>query len=243
MKIYFTLFLSIIFHNKCLSQFDDSTSHYFNYAGSGNLNSTEKNRILVFNNILRFSIRKKHLVLNSHNSWLYGKQRENLLSNDFSSALDFNLYTASEGFNYWGLATFDKSFSLQIINRYQVGLGAAYNIWQKEAFTFNISDGIIYEQSNVRLNDSTNKFDKTLRNSLRVRHKMSWNGRLALEGTHYVQNSLSTKKDYIIKSNTTLLVTIRKGLHITASLLYNRLNVTNRENLVSTFGISMERYW
>ena len=225
------------------SQFNDSTNHFFNYSGSGTLNSTENSRVLIFNNVVRFSIKRKDLILNSYNSWMYGTQKENLVNNDFSSALDVNLYKTWKHFNYWGLATYDKSFSLRIRNRYQVGIGAAYDILHKEHFTVNVSEGMIYEQSNVRLDDSTNRFNKTLRNSLRLKHRLSWNKRVAFEGTHYLQNSLSTKGDYILKSNTTLLITVTKGLHITGSLIYNRLNLTKRENLTTTFGVSMEKYF
>jgi hypothetical protein len=233
----------MLFLARVRAQFNDSINHHISYLASGTLNNANGKRFLILNNRVKFSIRKEDLVLNSSNSWMYGKQEENLINNDFSSALDFNLYKTWEHFNYWGLATYDRSYSLKIRNRFQVGLGVAYNIVDSEHFIFNISDGIIYEQSNLTINDSTNRYNQTLRNSFRIKYKLTWAGKFTLDGTHFLQHSLSTKQDYIINSNTNLLINISKGIHITGSLIYNRLNLTKRENLLTTFGISMERYF
>jgi hypothetical protein len=243
MKVCLSFVLSVILIKPLSAQFNDSTNHHIGYLASGTLNNANGKRFIILNNILKFSIRKKDLVLNSSNSWIYGRQEKNLINNDFSSALDFNVYKTWQHFNYWGLGTYDRSYSLKIRNRFQLGIGVAYNIVEKEHFIFNVSDGIIYEQSNLIINDSTNRYNQTLRNSFRIKYKLTWAGKFTLDGTHFLQNSLSAKTDYIINSNSSLFISIRKGINITGSVIYNRLNFTNRENLLTTFGISMERYF
>ena len=144
---------SVIVH----SQFNDSVFHYINYASTGIINKTNDGDSYVLTNALRFNINKKSVRLNSTNSWIYGLQQQRLTNNDFNSILDFNLYKTFPHFYYWGLANYDKSHSLKIIDRIQAGLGVAYNVIDKPNTWINISDGILFESTNLRLTDSTNK--------------------------------------------------------------------------------------
>jgi hypothetical protein len=170
-------------------------------------------------------------------------QRERLTNNDFTSTLDFNLYKTLPHFYYWGLANFDKSFSLKINQRLQVGLGVAYNVLDRQNAFINISDGIIYESSDLKLNDTSSTVYKTYRNSFRFRHRFVINEIIVLEGTNFLQNSLTYKNDYIIKAVNSVSVKLRKWLSFTTSTTYNRIQRTNRENLLVTFGLTAEKYF
>jgi hypothetical protein len=225
------------------SQFNDSTHYMASYASTGVINKTNTRSSYVFSNILKFAMRQKSTTLNNFNSWTYGWQQRNLTNNDFSSTLDFNLYRTLPHFYYWGLTAYDKSYSLKINHRWQAGLGAAYSFVDRETAFVNISNGILYETGSLNVGDTAKDRYRTLRNSLRLRYRFVINNMITLDATHFWQPSLSDKKDYILKSNTTLAVRLYKWLNITAAANYNKVSRTRRENLLMTFGLAAERYF
>jgi hypothetical protein len=191
----------------------------------------------------KFNVRKKSVTFNSTNNYVFGEQRHRLTNNDFTSTLDFNLYKTLPHFYYWGLGNYDKSYSLKINDRLQAGLGVAYNILDKENAFINISDGIIYESSNLKITDSTNAVFKTARNSFRFRYRLVINDILIWEGTNFLQNSLRYKNDYIIRAVNSASLKLRRWLSFTTSATYNKIQRTNRENLLITFGLTAEKYF
>lgn len=225
------------------AQFSDSIHHYVNFASTGIINKTNDGSSYVLTNALRFNINKKSVRLNSTSNWIYGEQRQRLSNNDFTSTLDFNLYKTLPHFYYWGLANYDKSFSLKINNRLQAGLGAAYNVLDRPNASLNVSDGILYETSNLQINDSTTNAFQIFRNSFRLRYRFVINDIVVFDGIHFFQNSLSDKSDYITKSVSNLTFKLRKWLGLTTSATYNRTQRTNRENLLITFGLTAEKYF
>ncbi len=233
----------LFFAKLVFCQFNDSTHYFISYASTGTINKTEHSNSYLFANALKFSTRKKSISLNSANTWLYGWQGESLTNNDFSSVLDFNVYKAIPHFYYWGLANYDKSYSLKINNRLQTGVGVAYSFVDMETAFFNISDGILYEASDLKINDSVNNKYNTLRNSLRIRYRLSFNKILILDGTHFWQPSFYDGRDYILKTNISLSVKLRKWLNLTSAAVYNKVNRTQRENLLVTFGLVAEHYF
>jgi len=226
------------------AQFNDSVHHYINYASTGIINKTENSNSYVITNGLKFSINKKNIAFNSATSWIYGQQQHTLTNNDFSTSIDFDINKSLSHFYYWGLASYDKIYSLKINDRLQSGLGAAYKFIDRKNAAFNISDGLLYETSNLLLTDSTRDIYQTLRNSLRVRFRIAIkDNRVVLDGTNFLQNSLSNRHDYIIKSNTNLSVKLMKWLSFVSAVTYNKLSRSNRESLLITFGLTMERYF
>ena len=244
MKNFIILFIGLAMSNILFGQFNDSTFYNVSYASTGILNKTDQNSSYVLTNALRFSIKKKSITLNNNASYIYGQQQEKLTNNDFTNTLDFNLYKTFEHFYYWGLANYDKSYSLNINNRLQAGLGVAYDFLDKPNAFLNISDGIIYETSNIKINDSTNEMYNTFRNSFRLRYRFATKENLiVLDGTGFLQNALRKNQDYNVKSITNLSFKIRKWLSLTTSATYNKLNRTNRENLLISFGLRAETYF
>ncbi|WP_188133799.1 hypothetical protein [Chitinophaga sp. CF418] len=63
------------------------------------------------------------------------------------------------------------------------------------------------------------------------------------DGTHFLQNSLSHGSDYNIRSTSDLSILLRKWLSITATMTYNKLNRTARENLLFNYGRTVEKYF
>ncbi|BAV08434.1 Protein of unknown function, DUF481 [Filimonas lacunae] len=225
-----------------MAQYNDSTHYHVSYSTTGIINHTNDANSYVLNNAFAFNVRKKSISLNSTNSWIYGQNNQSLTNNDFSTSLDFNIYRTSKLF-YWGLANYDNSFSLKINERYQTGAGVAYSFVDNKTMFLNLSDGILYEKSNLMLNDTTREIYHTPRNSLRVRLRFEIKDIFVIDGTHFLQNSLLHSEDYIIKSVTNLSVKLRKWLSFTTTVNYNLLNRTHRENLLLNFGITAEKYF
>lgn len=243
MKGMISLLFSFVITVSAFSQFNDTTNYFVSYASSGVINKTREQSSFVLTNALKFNINKKNLSLNSGATWNYGQQQGNLTNNDFSSILDFGLFKNQRRLYYWGLAGYDRSFSLKINGRVQSGLGVAYNVTDTTNAWLNISDGILYERSDLNITPTDRKVDYTFRNSLRIRYRWVIREIIILDGTNFLQNALRDRKDYIIKSNNSLSVKLRKWLSISGSVNYNKLTRTNRENLLITYGLLMEKYF
>ncbi|MBE7174182.1 MAG: DUF481 domain-containing protein [Williamsia sp.] len=223
-------------------QFSDSVNHYISYAATGTINKTNDGNSYVFTNLLKFNINRKDFAFNNTNSYIYGQQRQRHTNNDFASALDFNLYKTFPHFYYWGLAGYDKSFSLKINNRVQTGLGAAYKLIDKKNGMLNLSDGILFEYGDLNAN-TNRKVYRIFRNSLRIRFRWVIRDMVTLDGNNFLQSSLSDKNDYNVRSVTSLSFKLVKWLNFTTAANYNRLNATGRETLLITFGLTTDKYF
>jgi hypothetical protein len=226
-----------------MAQFNDTANYHLNYGATGILNRTDDANSYVFNNSLSFGISKKSISLSTTNTWIYGLQEDRLMNNDFTSVLYIDIYKTFPRFNYWGLTTFDKSYSLKINKRLQAGAGVAYDLVKTPKATLNVSDGFLYESSDLKVSDSTNNVYKTLRNSLRVQYAFTIKEIFLIDGTHFVQPSLTYKRDYIVKSVSNFSVKLSQWLRFTTSLTYNKVKRVNRENLLLTFGFTMDKYF
>lgn len=224
-------------------QFSDSVNHYIGYAATGTINKTNDGNSYVFTNALKFNINKKDIAFNSTTNYIYGQQRRRLTNNDFSSALDFNLYKTFPHFYYWGLAGYDRSYSLKINNRLQSGLGAAYKLIDKRTGSLNLSDGILFEYGDINANDTTRRVYRIFRNSLRIRFRWVIRELVILDGNNFLQSSLSDGNDYNIRSVTSLSFKLVKWLNFTTAANYNRLHATGRETLLITFGLTTDKYF
>ena len=243
MRNLFTLiFLS--FYCTAFAQFNDTTHYYINYASTGVINKTNDGNSYVLNNNLRFNVSKKNYSVNTTNSWIYGKQQSTITNNDFSSALDFNLFKTKNHLYYWGLATYDKSVSLKINNRLQAGVGVGYNIVDRPKAIVILSDGFLYEKADLFVSDEfgNDKYE-TIRNSLRLKFRFIIKEVLVIDGSDFYQPSLLSASDYVIKSTTNLSLKIKKWLSFTTSVNYNRLTRTHRETLLINYGLTVERYF
>src|ERR1051325_11551270 len=94
------ILLLTFFALKGSAQFSDSIYYHFNYTSSGNYNKTNTNRSFLLNNTVNLNYRRKPLVVNFTNKWLYGQQQATIVNNDFSSLLDLNLYKTFRHFYY-----------------------------------------------------------------------------------------------------------------------------------------------
>lgn len=243
MKRIVLLLLALFYCFTTYAQFSDSVHYYVKYASTGSVNRTNDGNSFLLNNNLGFKISKKRLSFNTGASYVYGKQDHSLTNNDVSAAMDVSVSRGEKKFYYWGLANFDKSYSLKINNRFQGGGGIAYDVIHHKNAILNLSDGILFEASNLYLHDTIPDVYQTARNSFRVSYKWVIINMVVLEGSNYVQNSLTHGNDYIIKCNNSLSVKLRSWLSITAAMTYNKLNRTDRENLLMNYGLTIEKFF
>lgn len=226
----------------CIAQFNDSVHHNFGYSATGIINQTNDGNSFVLNNNAKFNVHKKNKYFNSSAGWVYGKQNAVLTNNDITAVMDFNIYGKLPRLYYWGLAGYDKSYSLKINDRFQGGVGLGYNLLDKKTSAIVISDGILYEYSDLEDSIAHDTYH-TFRNSFRLKYHFVFNTFIVLDGTHFWQPSLSDGNDYILKSVNSLSLKLRKWLNLTSSLIYNKVNRTQSKNLLFTIGLSADYYF
>ena len=225
------------------AQYSDSVHYRLAYTGTGVLNQTATARGYVLTNRVAAGMRYPHTEANAALAWLYGQQGGALSNKDFTAALDFNRYLVRKRFYYWGLATYETSFSLRVRNRAQAGVGVAYSLVDRHDTAYlNISDGLLYELSDVTLPDGRQDVYRTVRNSLRVKGRLGMEG-FVLDATAFLQHALNDREDYIIRVNAALGYKVRRWLALSTALTYNKINRTGRENLLLTFGLGLEGWW
>lgn len=225
------------------AQFNDTTNYYTNLTSTGIINKTNDRDAYLLNNSFKFAIYKNRISFNSGATFIYGKLNNNISNRDFNAALDFNVFNNSERLYYWGLASYESSFSLKINGRGQTGAGVGYLIINKPNAIINISDGPLYEYSDIATPEGSANVYETVRNSLRLKFRFIVNENLTIDGTHFAQHALRDRRDYILRSNTTIAYRLLRWLSFTSSVTYNKLNITGRENLIINFGLTFERYF
>ena len=241
-KLFF-LVPFLFLYQTSFAQFTDSTNYVVNYSSTGSLNNTNDGKSYLLNNGLKFGVRKKSVSLNFNNKWIYGKQNRQLTNNDFSSSLDFNLYKTLPHFFYWGLVNYNTSKSLKVNNQLLAGAGIAYSIYDREDAYLNISDGILFDSSDLTLDNEIKDIYHTYRNSLRLSFRFVISKIIIVNSSSYFQSSLSNGSDYIMKSDSSLAFKVNKWLSLTTAFNFNRVAITDRQNSLLSYGLSFERYF
>ncbi len=237
------LLLLLAVSSFCFSQFNDSIYYHLRFASNGVINKTNDGNSYVLSNSLGFDTKKKKVSFNTGASWIYGAQQKILTNNDFAIHGALDLGKNVRKLYYWGLLNYEKSYSLKINHRLQAGAGAAYNIIDSPFLKINISDGILFEQGDLIDANLGHDVYQIPRNSFRLLYRWSLKNRLIIDGVHFYQPSFKNVSDYIIQSTSSFSVKLKEWLSITASVVYNRVSRTKRENLLITYGITLERYF
>jgi hypothetical protein len=225
------------------AQFNDSINHYLYVGSTGTFSKTNDLNSYVLANNVKFTVSKKKVSFNTSNSWVYGKQSDVKSNDDFSSLIEFDFLKKQKRLYYWGNGTFDKSFSLKIDYRYQAGAGLGLNIAQQPNLVLNVTEGLIYETGSLIDKDLGERRYNIWRNSARVKYRWVIQDIVILDGYVLYQPSISTRNDVIFKTSTTLSVKVRKWLSLSSALTYNEITLTDRRNLIVTYGIVMERFF
>ncbi len=240
---YFS-FLSVLLSGfAAKAQFSDTTNYHVIYNSTGSINRARDGNSYLLNNGLRFELKKKAIALNATNNWVYGRSNNALTNNDYSSSVDFNLYKAIPHSYYWGLANYNTSYSLKINSQLLAGAGIAYSILDKPNTYLNISDGILYDLSDINTSDTIREQYHTYRNSLRLQFHFLINNLVTIDSGSFLQNSLTRSNDYIIRSTFGLGFKLNNWLNLNGSLSYNKISRTQSENLLLTYGLKLEKYF
>lgn len=238
--------LPLFFLMCCLSanaQFNDTTNYHVIFNGTGSLNRARDGSAYLLNNGLRFELKKKSIALNATNNWVYGQSNGSLTNNDFSSTIDFNLYKAIPHAYYWGLVNYNTSYSLKINKQLLAGGGIAYSILDKPNSYLNVSDGILYDLSDINTSDTTREKYNTYRNSFRLQMHFLVANLVTLDSGTFLQNSLIKSNDYIIRTTTSIGFKLNTWLTLNSALSYNRISRTDSENLLLTYGLKVEKFF
>ncbi len=239
-----TLIIStVLFSQFSFSQLNDSIHHHFSFSSTGVYNKTKDQKSFVLNNAVSFGINRKKIALNTGASWIYGIQNKELSNNDFSATANLDYLKDVQRFYYWALVNYDESYSLKINYRFQSGVGVGYTFLKEPNFDFEVSDGFLFETSDLTDPVIGKDVYQTMRNSLRVKYRWSYNKTFSLEGANFYQPSIISFSDYIIRLNNKLTVQLNKWLAVNAALTYNKISRTNRENLLVTYGLTIDNYF
>jgi hypothetical protein len=238
MKKLVTLALLFFLTITAKAQFNDTTHYRFNMASTGSINKTDNSKAYLLNNALSFAVKQKDFSLTSSNTWVYGKTNNLPTNNDYSSSLVFNLYKTFPHFYYWGLVNYTTSYSLKINNQILAGGGVAYSFVDKKNLYINLSDGVLYDQSDLARIPNYH----TYRNSLRVQFHLA-SDIFSLDGSNFYQPSFSRSNDYIITTTTTFSIKLRKWISLTTALNYNKMSITQSDNLIFTYGLTIDKYF
>lgn len=238
-----TACLFVSFMPSLFGQFNDTTNYYVNLTSTGVVNKTNAGNSYLLNNNVKFNIYKKNYSLNTTNGWIFGEQRNIPTNNDFLSILDFNLFKSGRGLYYWGLVNFEKSLSLKINYRVQSGAGIGYYLIDRESFVLQVSDGILYDKGDLYDTEMSNNNYQTIRNSFRLKFRLVANDVITLESSDFLQHSLEDVEDYILKLNANLSLKLLQWLRFTTTVNYNKLSVTDNENLFCNIGLTVEKYF
>ncbi len=245
-KLWIVAFALVLFlfSSATFAQFSDSVNHFLSFSGTGNLNRTSTGTTYLFNNALKFEVNKKKIAVNSLTNYTYGENPTQKTNNDFISIVNVDWLKSVQKLYYWGLAGYEKSFSLKIDDRFQIGGGLGYSILSTPKSSLVVSNGILYETSELREpNHEGETGYQTIRNSFRLKFRFNIKDLVTIDGSDFVQNSLKNADDYIIKVNTNIAVKLYKWLNLTMAINYNRQNITNTENLLLSYGLMFERYF
>ncbi|MFD1629089.1 DUF481 domain-containing protein [Pseudopedobacter beijingensis] len=239
------LFISVLLLCFCKlkAQFNDSTRYYVNFASSGSINKAEDKSAYLLNNGLKFKVRMKRLESNLTSSWVYGRQDRELSNNDFSAGLDFNFQAKLPKLYYWGQANYNTSHSLNINNQLLTGAGLTYRLFDDPEKKLSLSDGVLFDASDIILGDQTQESYSTFRNSFRLNFMFIIKKIIKVESSSFLQNSLNYSNDYNIKTNNSISLKLTQWLSFDTNYSYNKIARTERENHLLSYGLKMERYF
>lgn len=205
----------------------------------GSINKTGDGVSYLLQHGLGYQYRHQYDVLNARFKHVFGQSLNTLTNRDYTFGMDYNrFWTPGKIWYTWVLGNYTSSYSLNVLSQWQLGIGLAWNAVDRDDLWLNISDGIIYETGRIVNTELLEENRQTLRNSLRINFGWVWKEKLEFKTVNYWQPSLHQISDYLVNSQTDLKYRFYKGFQLALSLSYNKASMTDKENLVFTYGIS-----
>jgi hypothetical protein len=84
---------------------------------------------------------------------------------------------------------------------------------------------------------------QTVRNSFRLSYRFVIADFVTINGTNYLQNSLTNANDFIIRSQNGAGIKLNKWLSFATTVSYNQFSRTGTENLLFSYGLAAEKYF
>lgn len=238
-------FLLILFFvvGKSYAQFNDSTHHFLQFSTTGILNNTNEKKSFVLTNALGYNLEKKYISFSNGHNYIYGQQDGQVINNDYNTFVNLDVLKKEHKIYYWGLMNYTTSKSLNIYNQFQGGVGLGWNIIKNDRYSLVVTDGLMYEFSQILNTDKEREHYNTWRNSLRIKHAFQITDDISLDGSHFWQPSLKDSDDYIVRSVATLNFQLKKWMKFTTGVTYNKISRTDRENLIFSIGLTASGYF
>lgn len=243
MRVGIIFFIFLLSVGKIQAQFNDSIHHFIKFSTTGIINKTNEKKTFVLTNTLNYSLEKNIITLSNGHNYIYGKQDGTVINSDYNTFINLDVLKNTHKIYYWGLMNYTTSKSLRIYNQFQGGLGVGWNVVDNDRFDVVITDGLMYEMSQILNTKDTREHYNTWRNSLRVKHSLSFTPDISLDGSHFWQPSLKDSKDYIIRSSASLNFQLKKWIRFTTGITYNKISRTDRENLIFNVGLTTSGYF
>lgn len=219
---------------------DTADRHFMNATLNGSMNRTADGLVYMSNNTFSYSYRQDMMVLNTRAQFVFGQSLGKVTNRDYTAGLDGNWYLRKDKKWYvWALGNGLSSYSLKINHQVQAGGGFAYNVWNSDKLWLNISDGLLFEQSEIIDAEGGLLNYSTLRNSLRINFGFSFEKKFFFKTVSFWQPSLHIAGDYIINSHTEFRYQLFDWLQISTNLNYNKVSRTEKENLLFTYGVRL----
>ncbi len=237
------LFLCIVPFLSVSAQFNDTINYHLRFLTTGSLNRTVDGDAYLLNNGLGFNINKRKATFNTNASWVWGQLNNTLTNNDFIATTDMDFLKKVSKLYYWGLLNYETSYSLKTIYRFQPGAGVSYRFIDTANAHLSVSDGLLFEMSNIIDTSLAHEKYQTVRNSLRISYHFVIGKLITIDGINFWQPSLLDFKDYIFKFNNSLSFKLREWLSLTTAISYNKISRTDSQNLLFTFGITLDKYF
>lgn len=230
------------FKLKTHCQDKDTATYHIAFTGTGNINRTNNGTTFITNNQVRAGMSAAKLNLNFAAGWIFGENPISKTNNDFSTLADIDLFKKHHHWYYWALAGYETSYSLKVLGRIQAGGGIGYNLLDKTNASIALTDGLLYEKSSLAVPDmyGRNRYE-TLRNSFRLKYHFVIKEIITIHGSHFLQNAFGDSQDYIIRSNSSVGLKLTRWLNVNLSLLYNKFNLTSSQNLIFSYGLSIDK--
>lgn len=234
-----------LFTLRAAAQFNDTTHYHVLLTSTGSINKATNVNTYLLNNALGFGVKQHNIDANANSTWIYGRSNNALTNNDYSAIINVDIHTKADKFYYWSLVNYNTSFSLKINGQLLTGGGIAYNIIQnkKKNAWLNISDGILYDKSDIILADTMHDVYHTFRNSFRLQFKFVIAKIITVNSSTFLQNSFSRASDYILRTNSSADIRLAKWLDFSTAFSYNNENRTISQNLLFTYGLKFDRYF
>lgn len=241
-RVYIILYLLFIGLHSLAQAKLDSTKIYIDYTSTGAINKTQNSSSFLLNNSFNIVVKKTNFSFLYDISYLYGEQDSKLTNKDFSTTLNIDEYKYAPFKNtfYWSLVIYNSIYSLLINQQKEMGFGLAYFVVNSKDRHLSISDGIIYDESNFDFNGYDTEHN-AYRNSLKVKFHFLFKDMFQLDGLTYIQNSFIDNGDYIIKSKSSISFKICKWLSVGSTVIYNKSSFIERQNLLLTYGLFINK--